>query len=226
MTKGLSKLQKMAFRHYFFKTKTRLFLATFLLWAFTAGKGYAFSTQKHTYEIEDHVIVVKNNSVIFDLLQTEEAVESPVSIRVIEQPKFGELTLNEDQSFEYAPLQNLCEKDDLIIYEMTKDGIMTEVTVHIEILCESLTIMSGISKSKEANQSALETFKILGVQNYPNNTLYIFDDIGNQVFQQKNYNNEWEGILEDQEQMETHRMYYYVFNDGGGNFYSGYLHIN
>ena len=226
MTKGLSKLQKMAFRHYFFKTKTRLFLATFLLWAFTAGKGYAFSTQKHTYEIEDHVIVVKNNSVIFDLLQTEEAVESPVSIRVIEQPKFGELTLNDDESFEYAPLQNLCEKDDLIIYEMKSGEDIIEVTVFIEILCESLTIMSGLGKAKTSEESKIETFKILGVENFPDNFLYIFDDTGHQVFEQQSYDNEWTGLLEDSRQMDINRLYYYVFNDGGGNFYSGYLQIN
>jgi len=210
------------------RTKTNLFLAFFLLTITTSSSGFTTSstTKKNILKSEDHIIVVKNNSVIFDLLQTEEDIESPVSIRVIEQPKFGDVTLNDDQSFEYAPLQNLCEKDDLIIYEMTNGNKTTEVTVHIEILCESLTIMNGMGMIEDEEGTSIEPFKILGVENFPNNSLYIFDDEGSQVFQKKDYKNDWNGVIEEDKTLEEDRMYYYVFNDGGGNFYSGYLQIN
>jgi len=42
------------------------------------------SIKKNIIETTDHVIVVKNNSVVFDYLQTEDDVESPVHLRVIE----------------------------------------------------------------------------------------------------------------------------------------------
>jgi len=218
-------IYKMKGTTYNLKTKTSLLAVLFLL-TIPPIHGSAVFTNKIISQQDDHVIVVRNNSVIFDFFPTEKIVESPVSIRVIEQPKFGELTLNDDQSFEYAPLQNLCEKDDLIIYEMKSGENIIEVTVFIEILCESLTIMSGLGKAKTSEESKVETFKILGVENFPNNFLYIFDDTGHQVFEQQSYDNEWTGLLEDSRQMDANQLYYYVFNDGGGNFYSGYLQIN
>ena len=172
------------------------------------------------------MLVVRNNSVVFDYLQTEEEIGSPVSIRVIEQPKFGDVTLNEDQSFEYAPLQNLCEKDDLFVYEMTIGEQTTEVSVSIEILCESITIFNSMGYEPAENSKAPTNFTILGLENFPNNSLYVFDDDGQQVYQKKGYENDWDGTIEETKTLEEDRMYYYVFTDGGGTYYSGYLQIN
>lgn len=215
----------MTLNNHFLKTKTCL-LAALMLLVTVPIEASVIYTDELISKKEDHVIVVKNNSVIFDLLLPEEVIEDPVSIRVIEQPKFGELTLNEDESFKYAPLQNLCEKDDLVIYEIKAGGKVFEVSVFIEILCESLTIMSGMGSVEESDTTKLKTFKILGIENFPNNSLHIFDDVGNEVFAQESYKNDWTGVLEDNHRIETNRMYYYVFNDGGGNYYSGYLQIN
>lgn len=181
--------------------------------------------KKNIIETTDHVIVVKNNSVVFDYLQTEDNIESPVHLRVIEQPRFGAVALNEDKTFEYSPLQNLCEANDAFVYQMIVGEQVTEVSVDIEILCESLTFFNGISKDKQAEK--LDKFTILGVENYPDNSLYVFDDTGKEIFHKANYSNDWSGTLESsQKHLEQDRMYYYVFKDGGGNYYSGYLQIN
>ena len=181
--------------------------------------------KKNIIETTDHVIVVKNNSVVFDYLQTEDDVESPVHLRVIEQPRFGAVALNEDKTFEYSPLQNLCEANDAFVYEMTIGKQVTEVKVDIEILCESLTIFNEISNKEKAGK--LKKFTVLGIENHPNNSLYVFDDAGNEIFHRASYSNDWDGRLEtSQKHLEQDRMYYYVFKDGGGNYYSGYLQIN
>lgn len=200
-----------------------LFFLTFLGNSFANTKDSTLI--KNIIETNDHIIVVKNNSVVFDYLQTEEENENPVLLRVIEQPKFGEVHLNADQTFEYKPLQNLCEKNDAFVYQMTISKQVMEVTVSIEILCESITIVNGMSTVKDAGK--LEKFTILGIENFPNNSLYVFDDYGNQIFQKNGYANDWKGISEINNQLiEENRMYYFVFNDGGGHFYSGYLQIN
>ena len=93
----------MNFSNYFFVTKTYFFLAFFLTIHSISSSGFPkFTDKKDILKTEDHVIVVKNNSVVFDLLQTESEFNNPVKIRVIEHPKFGDVTLNNDQSFEYA----------------------------------------------------------------------------------------------------------------------------
>ncbi len=180
---------------------------------------------KDIFETNDHVIVVRNNSVIFEYLQTEEDIESPVQLRVIKQPKFGDVTLNEDQTFKYAPLQNLCEKNDVFVYEMTVGEHVTQVNVSIDILCESITFMSGTSSDEKAGK--LKNFTIHGIENYPDNSLYVFNGKGIEVFQKDNYSNDWDGKIDKKNNPdEESGIYYYVFNDGGGTYYSGYLQVN
>ena len=174
-------------------------------------------------ETSDHIIVVKNNTVIFDYLEQADT-KDPVQIRVIETPKFGEVILNEDQSFGYTPSPNLCEEEDQFTYLMTAGEQSTKVVVSIEILCESLTIFNGIAANEEDKK--LENFKVLGIENYPNNVLHIFDNDGREIYEAESYQNNWAGDVDSSEHLVEENLYYYVFNDGKGNYYSGYLMKN
>lgn len=174
-------------------------------------------------ETTDHVIVVKNNTVIFDYLEQADT-KDPVQIRVIETPKFGEVQLNDDQSFGYTPTPNLCEEEDQFTYLLTTGEQSTQVVVSIEILCESLTIFNGIAAGDKDKK--LENFKILGIENYPNNALHIFDNEGKQIYEAEGYQNNWSGDVDSTEHLVEENLYYYVFNDGQGNYYSGYLMKN
>jgi len=214
-------------KHFLRKKTFLLFLSLFAL----SSIGYSnnnptnpITKNKDIFETDDHVIVVRNNSVIFEYLQTEEELESPVQLRVIKQPKFGDVTLNEDQTFKYAPLQNLCEKNDELVYEMIVGEQVIQVNVSIDILCESITFMSGTSSDEKAGK--LKNFTILGVENFPENSLYVFDGRGLEVFQKDNYSNDWDGKVNKEDNPEESGIYYYVFNDGGGTYYSGYLQVN
>ena len=117
-------------------------------------------SKQFSIETTDHIIVIKNNTVIFDYLEQAD-VKDPVQIRVIETPKFGEVILNDDQSFGYTPSPDLCEVNDEFAYLITADGTSTKVTVTIEVLCENLTIFNGIAQNEKDKK--LENFKILGV---------------------------------------------------------------
>jgi len=90
-------------------------------------------SQQFSIETTDHIIVIKNNTVIFDYLEQAD-VKDPVQIRVIETPKFGEVILNDDQSFGYTPSPDLCEVNDEFAYLLTANGTSTKVTVSIEVL--------------------------------------------------------------------------------------------
>ena len=174
----------------------------------------------YSIETNDHIIVVKNNTVIFDYLEQAD-VKDPVQIRVIETPKFGEVILNEDQSFGYTPSPDLCEVEDEFAYLLTTNGTSTKVTVSIEVLCETLTIFNGIAQTEEDKK--LENFKILGVENYPDNALHIFDNEGKEIYEAEGYQNDWSGDVDSTEHLVGENLYYYVFSDGNGNYYSGYL---
>lgn len=170
--------------------------------------------------VTDHLIVVKNNTVIFDYLEQAE-VKGPVQIRVIKKPRFGEVVLNEDETFEYTPSLNLCDEADEFTYHLEGEDKTFEVVVSIEILCETLTFFSGIAETEK--EKKLVNFKILGVENFPNNSLHIFDDQGNEIYATDNYQNNWNGHVDSTEHLVRDLLYFYVFNDGEGNYHSGYL---
>lgn len=196
-----------------------------LLWSsFTLSTGPIPIKDLSLIETTDHVIVVRNNTVIFDYLEQEDS-QSPVQLRVIEKPKFGVVSLNEDNTFEYSPTPDLCEEEDQFTYQMTIGHQLTNVVVSIEILCESITIYSGIVSNK-AEEKKLEHFKILGVENFPENSLHIFDNSGREIYEIESYQNDWEGQLAESENLADEAMYYYVFKDGTGNYFSGYLRQN
>jgi len=174
----------------------------------------------YSIETSDHIIVVKNNTVIFEYLEQAD-IKEPVQIRVIETPKFGEVILNEDQSFGYTPSPDLCEVDDEFAYLLTSNGTSIKVTVSIEVLCESLTIFNGIAQNEDDKK--LENFRILGVENYPENALHIFDNEGREIYEVEGYQNNWSGDVDSSEHLVDENLYYYVFSDGKGNYYSGYL---
>jgi len=171
----------------------------------------------------DHVIVVKNNTVIFEYLK--QAIQNePVQIRVIETPEFGEVVLKADQAFEYTPTPNLCKQEDQFTYLVQTDKSSAKVVVSIEILCENLTIYNGMATGE--NDKKIGKFKILGVENFPENSLYIFDNEGNQIYTAKDYKNDWNGKVDSTEHLIPETPYFYVFNNGRGNYYSGYLNKN
>ena len=67
-------------------------------------------------------------------------------------------------------------------------------------------------------------FTIKGIQNFPNNDLQIFNRWGTRVFRQKGYKNKWDGSYDNQQLPDG--TYFYLFKDGSGTNYSGFVQIN
>ncbi|RMG80307.1 MAG: gliding motility-associated C-terminal domain-containing protein [Bacteroidetes bacterium] len=171
---------------------------------------------------KEKLIVVKNNKLIFDPYEHVGENTRILHIGVATQPKFGTLNFRNDNTIVYQPNQDLCEETDEFAYFIeTAQGTET-YEVNVEILCESLTILSGFSPDSDDDYN---TFTILGIQNYPNNTLLIFNKWGEQVYSAKGYQNDWKGTEKERPTTADEGVYYYVFNDGQGHSYSGYVQV-
>ena len=181
---------------------------------------FAF-VQKSTQALNDDIIVVMNSNVIFDALENDLVGESLPDIGIIDQPKYGSVSLNSDLSFTYTPQKGICEYVDSFMYFIAKDGNYDKATVYVDILCEPLTFISGFSLDEKASYNS---FTILGIENYPNNSLHIFDKWGNEVFYAQKYENDWNGSVSNKQKVED--IFYYVFLDGLGNMYSGNLQLS
>ena len=83
-----------------------------------------------------------------------------------------------------------------------------------------LIFLTGFSPDID---SELQTFTILGVENFPDNNLSIFDKWGQEVYSVEEYENDWDGTVDGA--MVELGTYYYIFTDGKGKTYSGYVNI-
>ena len=198
-------------------------LMSLLIFAFSF-QASAFKTNfLNESKSDDYLVVVKNHHLIFDVLKKKNQGKTIESIKVLKQPQFGEIYINNFDSLTYIPQPNICEENDEFTYQVeTAEGHET-ITVAVEILCESLTILSGFSPNGDGIN---DTFTILGIQNFPKNTLTVFNKWGEEVYHKKGYQNEWPGKTEDDDDLGSEdSVYYYVFNDGEGKVFSGYLQI-
>ncbi len=172
---------------------------------------------------DDQIIVIKNNSIVFDILENDVLKGGVQDFELIKFPLFGEAKINFDNSISFKPYEEICEEIDYLEYIIRHDDGVDTVGVHIEILCESLTIMSSFYP--EETDKIPNAFTIFGVENFPQNTLYVFNNSGNEVFYSRGYANNWNGVYQGK-LLPHNKIYYYVFNDGIGQVYSGYLKLN
>jgi len=52
----------------------------------------------------------------------------------------------------------------------------------------------------------------------------IFNRWGNEVYSSENYQNDWDGTWDGK--ILPDGTYFYIFSDGRGNKFTGYVHIN
>ncbi len=204
-------------------TKLSVLMAT-LLFVFS----YSTISASTIKGVADNAFVMKNNSLVFDVLENDIINGEMLGFGIEIYPVFGEVSINEDQSVTYKPFENVCEEMDYFYYYIEDEEGPKLVEVSVEILCEPLTIINGFHREVEENQEEdiPTSFTILGVENFPDNFLYVFSDSGEEIFYAEGYTNEWNGAQGTKSEVEPDRIYYYVFNDGLGSTYCGYLQMN
>lgn len=216
---------------YFFLTTFVLFKQTHtmlqqLLASLLLSCSFAATTTISNLEnnASDYLVVVMNNELIFDAIAMEEETEENTAlpeVLILEQPEFGTIALNPDNSFTFSPIADVCEETDAFSYLVNGPNGIDTVQIKIEILCEPLTILGGFTPN---NDGVNDSFTILGIQNFPNNSLAIFDANGKEIYYMKGYKNDWSGIMDDGT-LAPESMYYYVFHDGN-KYHSGYMKIH
>lgn len=218
------------FRTQYLKTMTnniaKLSFVAAMFFAFSFGNIGTLTATSPNFktfskdQADDHLVVIRNHKLIFDVVKKKGESED---IILLDAPEFGKVFINGVDSMTYVPQADICEENDGFSYLLkTKNGYDT-INVSIEILCETLTIVSGFSPNGDGIN---DNFTILGVQNFPNNSILIFNKWGEKIYQQKGYDNSWNGEKDHGDSLpEEESLYYYVFDNGEGKSYSGYVKI-
>jgi gliding motility-associated-like protein len=98
---------------------------------------------------------------------------------------------------------------DSFTYEVCIGRICDTAQVVILVVCpDSLRTFSALSPNGDGRN---DVFIIDGLQNYPENSVCIFNRWGNQVLNQKNYQNDWSGTWNGTNLPDG--TYYYMVRD-------------
>ncbi|MEM6963437.1 MAG: gliding motility-associated C-terminal domain-containing protein [Bacteroidota bacterium] len=136
-------------------------------------------------------------------------------------PNNGTVNFDSECVVSYAPIGTECGYEDSFNYVICNASECDTALVTISVLCQgSLEFTNGFSPNgDEVNQF----FTIKGAEDFPNNSLQVFNRWGNQVYKANGYQNDWDGRW--QGLTLQNGTYFYVFNDGVGNTFSGYVLI-
>jgi gliding motility-associated-like protein len=123
----------------------------------------------------------------------------------------------------YLPNPAECGTDSFF-YRITDTlGQRSQTSVCVTIACDKILVFNGISPNGDDKN---DTWHILGIEQFPGNEVRVFNRWGNQVFEQKGYNNDnaWDGTWNGKALPDG--TYFYLVNLGGqaGRF-EGYLQI-
>ena len=177
---------------------------------------------------EETVVVYRNKQSFFDIAGwPDDEIGAKADVHIHQHPARGEVRVNlPEQAFVFYPDVDLCSAADEFIYTVKYGDWMETFRIKVEIMCDAPTIIAQFAVEGDGTGNDYEAFTILGVQAFPNNSLAVFDRSGRPIFRTDNYDNDWRGLLPDGTFAKKEDEFLYVFDDGNGNLYSGYVRVN
>lgn len=140
-------------------------------------------------------------------------------------PTNGTVEMNGDGTATYTPNEGFCNPTipDSYTYVLCNTAGCDSTAVTILVLCDSSGELSFYSGFSPNGDGINDVFYIQGLENFPDNVLCVFNRWGNRVYYREGYDNTFDGTWENIRL--TDGTYFYVFDDGNGNRYSGYVQI-
>jgi len=160
-----------------------------------------------------------NGTVLVNVLANDRLRGELTSFEIVDYPRFGNAT-REGDDLRYMADPEFCGID-YFVYEICNSFGCDTALVTVEVLCDELIIYSGFSPNFD---DINETFTVLGIYQFPDNRMEVFNRYGNLVFEMDGYDNSWEGTYFDGEPLPE-GTYFYVFEDGKGRTYTGYVYL-
>lgn len=160
-----------------------------------------------------------NGTTLINVFANDRLRGEMTSFEIIAYPDNGNATV-EGQDIRYDADPEFCGLD-FFVYEICNNFGCDTALVTVEVLCDELIIYSGFSPNFD---DVNETFTVLGIYQYPDNRMEVFNRYGNLVFEMDGYDNSWGGTYFDGEPLPE-GTYFYLFEDGKGRTYTGYVYL-
>jgi gliding motility-associated-like protein len=180
--------------------------------------------------VPDQAYTLKDESIEIPILENDLINGVPgnraglASVEILGQPKLGDADYDPLTGLlRYTPDAGRCGVDSFD-YRLTDTlGQQSVARIFVRIICDKVLVFNGISPNGD---DLNDTWKILGIEQFPNNEVWVFNRWGNLVFEQKGYSNAapWDGRWQGRDLPDG--TYFYILQLGGNEGrLDGYLQI-
>ena len=136
--------------------------------------------------VADAVTTPMNTPVLIAILQNDIPYDAVPYISAF--PYKGSVTLNDSNEVLYTPNSNTTGADSFTYELRSPDAAISLATTTVTVkIWSPITPCTGISANGDGKN---DYFHIMGIENYPENTLTIYDSNANKVFSVSHYDNE------------------------------------
>ncbi|WP_314206370.1 gliding motility-associated C-terminal domain-containing protein, partial [Capnocytophaga bilenii] len=136
--------------------------------------------------VADAVTTPMNTPVLIAILQNDIPYDAVPYISAF--PYKGSVTLNDSNEVLYIPNNNTTGADSFTYELRSPDTAISLATTTVTVkIWSPITPCTGISANGDGKN---DYFHIMGIENYPENTLTIYDSNANEVFSVSHYDNE------------------------------------
>ena len=145
---------------------------------------------------------------------------------LVSSPPNGTATVNADGTISYHPDMGYESNGilDSLTYAICIMSDCRTATIFIDVVPPAIDIRSGFSPNHDGIN---DTFVIENLNRFPNNQLCVFNRWGNQVLQEENYQNNWDGTW-DESTVLPDGTYFYVLDvevDSEMQQYTGFVQL-
>ncbi|RAJ31875.1 DUF7507 domain-containing protein [Pedobacter cryoconitis] len=149
---------------------------------------------KSPVAIDDKAEAKANTTIVIDILANDNPGNSSfdkATVVIITQPLHGKVIVNSDGTVSYTPDPGYSGPDNFTYQVKDKFGYLTNVAaVAITLNFFEINIPNLFTPNGDGTN---DVFEIRGLNQYGDNELSIVNRWGNEVFRQKNYQNNWSG---------------------------------
>jgi len=187
-------------------------------------------TENEIIAVADFDTTLVNNPVIINVLANDINPEGdPLIVTLCGYPSHGIVVLNSDKTITYTPYADY-QGDDFLCYRICnalKPLLCDDTLVYVHVKqpdLNDLIVYNGISPNGDGNN---DSWKIKGIEKYPENTVNIFNRWGDKVREFANYNNTtriWNGTNEQGEPLPN-GTYYYILEVKNVGVLKGWIFI-
>ncbi len=180
----------------------------------------------HPIAVDDVVSVHESETVTIDILDNDVLPNNGAytSLKVLTSAEHGTINIDNDAILSYTPVAGFCGAMDTLVYEVCNIAGCDTASVVFDVMpCVSfdgIHVFNGFSPNDDGIN---DTWRIIGLEDFPDHHLIVFNRWGNSVLDTKDYQNDWNGKWEGNALPAG--TYFYILNDGVDKKYTGSVQI-